>query len=130
MGKRQDSDESGNRKNQTREQPAQPTSTEQSGSAGRKTGDGSTGPGFFAPPDVNTPYQNPGYAAQTRIMSTLQPCFMNKDTWWTWFLHRTSCGVSMVRWIFEQADKGIRNRAACMERDNTKGFDKLQYDDQ
>ena len=45
MGKRQNSDESGNRKNQTREQPAQPTSTEQSGSAGRKTGDGSNADG-------------------------------------------------------------------------------------
>lgn len=96
----------------------------------RKTGEGSTGPGFFVPPDVKTPYQNPGYAAQTRIMSSLQPCFMNKDTWWTWFLHRTTYGVSMVRWIFDQADQAIRKRAAYTARDNSKGFAKLQYEDQ
>jgi dimethylaniline monooxygenase (N-oxide forming) len=95
----------------------------------RKTGDGSTGPSFFTPPDVSTPYQNPGYAAQTRIMSSLQPCFMNKDTWWTWFLHRTSYGVSMVKWIFGQADQGIRKRAAYAERDSSGGFDKLEYED-
>ncbi|KAF2831603.1 hypothetical protein CC86DRAFT_141355 [Ophiobolus disseminans] len=66
----------------------------------RKTGDGSTGPGVFAPANVSTPYRNPGLAAQTRIMSTLQPCFMNKDTLWSWFLHRTTYGISMIKWIF------------------------------
>jgi dimethylaniline monooxygenase (N-oxide forming) len=94
----------------------------------RKTGDGSTVPGFFAPPDVPTPYQNVGFAAQTRLMSSLQPSFINKDTWWTWFLHRTSYGVRLVKWIFDSADKGIRKRAAYHERKSTKGFEKLQYE--
>jgi dimethylaniline monooxygenase (N-oxide forming) len=94
----------------------------------RKTGDGSTGPGFFAPADVPTPYRSPGFAAQTRVMSSLQPCFMNHDTWWSWFLHRTSYGVKMVKWIFDQADITIRKRAAYKERPSTKGFEKLQYE--
>jgi hypothetical protein len=94
----------------------------------RKTGDGSTGPGFFASPDVPTPYQNVGFAAQTRLMSSLQPGFMNKDTWWTWFLHRTSYGVRLVKSIFDAADKGIRKRAAYHERESTKGFEKLEYE--
>jgi dimethylaniline monooxygenase (N-oxide forming) len=94
----------------------------------RKTGDGSTGPGFFAPADVPTPYESPGYAAQTRVMSSLQPCYMNPDTWWARFLHRTSFGMGLVKWIFDQADIGIRKRAAYKERESTKGFEKLEYE--
>ncbi|KAH7087175.1 flavin-binding monooxygenase-like protein-like protein [Paraphoma chrysanthemicola] len=93
----------------------------------RKTGDGSTGPGFFAPVDIKTPYRNAGYAAQTRAMSSFQPCFMVKDTWWTWFLHQTSCGIGLVKWIFQQADKAIRSHAVYTERESTKGFAKLKY---
>lgn len=94
----------------------------------RKTGDGSTGPAFFAPADVSTPYQSPGYAAQTRVMSSLQPCFMNPDTWWAWFLHRTSWGMNLVKWIFDQADGTIRKQAAYKERQSSKGFEKLEYE--
>jgi hypothetical protein len=94
----------------------------------RKTGDDSAGPGFFAPPDVPTPYRNPGFAAQTRAMASLQPCFLMQDNLWSWFLHRTRYGVKLVKWIFDQADKTIRNRAAYKERKSTKGFEKLEYE--
>jgi dimethylaniline monooxygenase (N-oxide forming) len=94
----------------------------------RKTDDGSTGPAFFAPADTPTPYQSPGYMAQTRVISSLQPCYLNPDTWWAWFLHRTRFGTSIVKWIFDQADLGIRKRAAYKDRESTKGFEKLEYE--
>jgi len=94
----------------------------------RPNGPHSTGPGFFAPPDVQTPYQNPGFAAQTRIMSTLQPTFMNPDNWWTRFLHSTGMGARLVGWIFDKADAQIRSRAAYKERKSSKGFEKLEYE--
>jgi len=52
----------------------------------RKTG---TGPGFFAPLDMKTPYRNSVEAAMTRIMSSLQLSLLNRDGWWSWFLHST-----------------------------------------
>jgi dimethylaniline monooxygenase (N-oxide forming) len=94
----------------------------------RKTEDGSTGPAFFAPADAPTPYRSPGYMAQTRVMSRLQPCYLNPDTWWAWFLHRTRFGMGIVKWIFNQADLGFRKRAAYKDRESAKGFEKLEYE--
>lgn len=94
----------------------------------RKTGDKSTGPGYFAPADVKTPYRSAGFAAQTRIMASLQPCFMNPQNLWTWFLNRTTYGVKLVKWIFKEADNTTRKRAAYRERESTKGFEKLEYE--
>jgi dimethylaniline monooxygenase (N-oxide forming) len=91
----------------------------------RKTG---TGPGFFAPIDLKTPYKNGVEAAQTRIMSTLQPSLLNKDTWWTWFLHSTIVGVALVKWVFFLLDSAVRKRADYKGRKSMKGFDKLEYD--
>ncbi|KAF7512753.1 hypothetical protein GJ744_000320 [Endocarpon pusillum] len=87
-----------------------------------------TGAGFFAPVDLKTPYKNGVEAAQTRIMSTLQPSLLNQDTWWTWFLHSTNIGVGIVKWIFSILDAEVRKRADYKGRKSTKGFEKLEYD--
>ncbi|KAJ8064948.1 hypothetical protein OCU04_007252 [Sclerotinia nivalis] len=91
----------------------------------RKTG---TGAGFFAPIDLKTPYKNGVEAAQTRVMSTLQPSLLNRDTWWTWFLHSTFIGVAIVKWIFSVLDKTVREKADYKGRKSSKGFEKLEYD--
>lgn len=91
----------------------------------RKTGPGA---GFFAPIDMSTPYKNPGEAAQTRVMSSLQPCLLNKDSLWTWFLHRTSIGIWLVTWLFSLLDAEIRKRANFKSRGSKKSFEKLDFD--
>lgn len=73
-------------------------------------------------------YPNPGFAAQTRVMSSLQPSFLVKHIWSTAFLCRASCGVGPVKWIFAQADQTIRKRAAYRGRKSTKRFEKLEYE--
>lgn len=91
----------------------------------RKAG---AGAGFFAPIDLKTPYRNGVEAAQTRIMSTLQPSILNPDTWWTWFLHSTVIGVAVIKWIFSVLDKTVREKADYKGRKSSKGFEKLEYD--
>ncbi|KAF4631973.1 hypothetical protein G7Y89_g6153 [Cudoniella acicularis] len=91
----------------------------------RNTG---AGAGFFAPIDLKTPYKNGVEAAQTRIMSMLQPSLLNSDNWFTWFLHSTSVGVGIVKWIFSALDKEVRKRADYKGRKSTKGFEKLEYE--
>ncbi|KAF2184197.1 FAD/NAD(P)-binding domain-containing protein [Zopfia rhizophila CBS 207.26] len=68
------------------------------------------------------------WAAQTRIMSSLQPSVLNKETWWAWFLHRTNIGIRIVKWIFSLLDTEVRKRADNKERKSTKGFEKPEYD--
>ncbi|PQE29814.1 flavin-binding monooxygenase-like family protein [Rutstroemia sp. NJR-2017a WRK4] len=91
----------------------------------RKTG---TGAGFFAPLDLRSPYKNTVEAAQTRIMSSLQPSLLNPDTWWTWFLHSTKFGVALVKRIFSAVDGTVRSRADYKGRKSSKAFQKLEYD--
>ena len=88
----------------------------------------STGAGFFAPIDLKTPYKNGVEAAQTRIMSSLQPSLLNQDSWWTWLLHSTKLGVKLVNKIFLILDTEVRKRADYKGRESTKGFEKLEYD--
>jgi hypothetical protein len=90
----------------------------------RTTGKGA---GFFVPLDAKTPYKNVGEAAQTRIMATLQPSILNRDSWWNWLLHNTSIGIFLVRLLFSMVDKDARTRANYKGRKSTKGFDKLDY---
>ncbi|KAF2111413.1 flavin-binding monooxygenase-like protein-like protein [Lophiotrema nucula] len=92
----------------------------------RETGPDSTGPGFFMPIDIPTGYGSAGIAAQTRVMSSLQPCYLLRDSWWTRFLHGTSIGVKLVKWVFGQAEAQMQKRAAYKTRPSTKGFEKLQ----
>jgi hypothetical protein len=73
-------------------------------------------------------YLNTGFAAHTRVMSSLQPSFLVKDTWWTAFLCRTSCSVGLVKWTFAQTDQTIRKRAVYLKRKSTKAFEKLKYE--
>ena len=94
----------------------------------RPTGPDSTGPAYFVPADISTPYENIGLSAQTRVMASLQPTFLNKTTWWAWFLHNTSFGVKLVKWLFSKVDAQVRNRAAYRERESTRGFEKLEYE--
>ncbi|CZR63620.1 related to dimethylaniline monooxygenase [Phialocephala subalpina] len=87
-----------------------------------------TGPGFFAPIDMKSPYTNAVEAAQTRIMTSLQPSIMLPRNLWTWFLHSTWIGVWLVKFIFGTLDKEIRKRADYKGRESTKGFADLEYD--
>jgi cation diffusion facilitator CzcD-associated flavoprotein CzcO len=91
----------------------------------RKTG---TGPGFFAPLDMKTPYRNAVEASMTRIMSSLQPSLLNKDSWWSWFLHSTKIGALLVNKIFSIVDTEVRKQADYKGRKSTKGFEKLEYE--
>jgi dimethylaniline monooxygenase (N-oxide forming) len=87
-----------------------------------------TGPGFFAPLDMKPPaYRNAPEAAQTRVMSTFQPSFLNQDTWWTRFLHSTSAGVWLVQKMFSLLDAEVKKRANYTGRKDTRGFEKLEY---
>ena len=90
----------------------------------RKTG---TGPGFFAPIDMKTPYRNGLEAAQTRVMSSLQPSILNPDTLWGWFLHSTVFGAAIIKWLFSRLDAVVRKRADYRGRKSTQGFEKLEY---
>jgi dimethylaniline monooxygenase (N-oxide forming) len=90
----------------------------------RKTG---TGPGFFAPIDMKTPYRNGLEAAQTRVMSSLQPSILNPETLWSWFLHSTVLGAAIVKWLFAKLDAVVRKSADYRGRKNTHGFEKLEY---
>ena len=88
-----------------------------------------TGPGFFAPLDMSTPgYKNAAEAAQTRLMSSLQPSLLNEDTKWTQFLHNTNIGNGIINGVFGFVDKEVRKRANYTGRKSTKGFEKLAYD--
>jgi dimethylaniline monooxygenase (N-oxide forming) len=87
-----------------------------------------TGPGFFAPLDMKTPYKNAAEAAQTRLLSSFQPSLLNEHTLWTWFLHSTRIGVGIVKGMFLFVDKEVRKRADYTGRKSTKGFEKLKYD--
>ncbi|KUJ08232.1 flavin-binding monooxygenase-like protein-like protein [Mollisia scopiformis] len=87
-----------------------------------------TGPGFFAPIDTKSPYRNVVEAAQTRVMSTLQPSITGPENWWTGFLHRTWVGRWLVGFIFTALDKSIRDVANYKGRASEKGFKGLEYD--
>jgi dimethylaniline monooxygenase (N-oxide forming) len=89
-----------------------------------------TGPGFFAPTDVKTPYRNAVEAAHTMAMSLLQPYIFHKDGWWVWFLHRTWIGIWLVTWLFSQIDIEAKRRAGYTTREGScrdRGFHKLEY---
>ncbi|KAE8446489.1 hypothetical protein EG329_011952 [Mollisiaceae sp. DMI_Dod_QoI] len=87
-----------------------------------------TGPGFFAPVDIKTPYRNVVEANQTRVMSTLQPSITLPQNWWTWFLHNTWIGIWLVTSIFKLMDNEVKKRANYKGRESTKGFELLEYD--
>jgi dimethylaniline monooxygenase (N-oxide forming) len=95
----------------------------------RRTGDGSTGPGFFAPAHTVVPgYANAGLMAQTRVMASLQPSFLREEGWWNWLVNRTRLGVAFVNAVFGKADKALREAARYRERESEKGFEKLEYE--
>ncbi|KAI1079626.1 putative dimethylaniline monooxygenase [Whalleya microplaca] len=63
----------------------------------RKTGNGSLGAAALAPIDLPTPYRNGVEASQTRIMASLQPCYLIPyRSWWTWLLHSTDLGAKLI----------------------------------
>jgi dimethylaniline monooxygenase (N-oxide forming) len=95
----------------------------------RKTGEnGSLGAAALAPIDLPTPYKNGVEASQARIMASLQPCFMSRQSWWSWFLHSTSVGTRLVTKVFALLDETVRKYAGYRERESDKGFEKLEYD--
>lgn len=93
-----------------------------------KSGEGGRGPAFFVHADTHPGYENTGFAAQTRVMASLQPTLWNAGTWWTRFICGTRLGVSIVRLMFSKIDAMIRKRAGYCERDSSKGFSKLEYE--
>ena len=94
----------------------------------RKTGDNSTGPGYFAPGDTVKGYKTPGHMAQTRFWASLQPSFLLEVTWWTRFLQCTSWGVGLVNLLFGVVDRRLRDRARYKDRQSDKGFEKLEFE--
>lgn len=89
-----------------------------------------TGPGFFTPIDVPTPYKNAIESANTMAMSILQPSIFHEDSWWVWLFHRTWFGMWLVTWIFSQLDIEARRRAGFNRRGSAahaRGFDDLDY---
>lgn len=89
-----------------------------------------TGPGFFAPMDLPSPYKNTIEAANTGAMGLLQPSIFLEEGWWVWFLHRTWLGIWLISWIFGKVDAEAKKRAGyftrgkeCQER----GFNKLDF---
>ncbi|KAH7348251.1 hypothetical protein BKA66DRAFT_477223 [Pyrenochaeta sp. MPI-SDFR-AT-0127] len=89
-----------------------------------------TGPGFFAPIDLSSPYKNVVEAANTGAMGLLQPSIFLEDGWWVWFLHRTWLGIWLISWIFGQVDIEAKKRAGYLTRgqeSRERGFDKLDF---
>jgi dimethylaniline monooxygenase (N-oxide forming) len=89
-----------------------------------------TGPGFFAPIDMRSPYRNTVEAANTMAMSLLQPSIFHDDGWWVWFFHRTWIGIWIVTWLFGQIDIEAKRRAGYSTREGScrdRGFHKLEY---
>ncbi|KAK7917792.1 flavin-binding monooxygenase-like protein-like protein [Apiospora marii] len=95
----------------------------------RKAGNGSLGTAALAPIDLPTPYRNGVEASQARIMASLQPSYLIPNrSWWTWFLHSTRLGATLVGKIFAALDGAVRKSAGYRERKSDKGFAKLEYD--
>ncbi|CAO2649178.1 Nn.00g101270.m01.CDS01 [Neocucurbitaria sp. VM-36] len=92
--------------------------------------EGGTGPGFFAPIDLSSPYQNTVESANTAAMGYIQPSIFHEDGWWVWFLHRTWIGMWLVTSIFGVIDSAAKQRANYHGRGKEtkeRGFDKLDY---
>ncbi|KAF2833913.1 putative dimethylaniline monooxygenase [Ophiobolus disseminans] len=95
----------------------------------RQTGNGSLGAAALEPIDLPTPYKNGVEASQARIMASLQPCYLIPNrSWWTWLLHSTHIGATVVSKVFSLLDNTVRNYAGYRERKSDKGFEKLEYD--
>jgi dimethylaniline monooxygenase (N-oxide forming) len=89
-----------------------------------------TGPGFFAPIDIKSPYRNTVESANTMAMSMLQPSIFHKDGWWVWFFHRTWIGIWLITWLFGKIDVEAKRRAGYHSREGSckeRGFYKLDY---
>ena len=92
----------------------------------RKSG---SGPGTFLVPNKMGKYDNPTEIAMTRIAGTLSPSHLLKDTWWTWFLHRTAFGRWLLLKIYEFIEKDMLAGAGWGTRKGAKeGFEKLKPD--
>ncbi|OAL49284.1 flavin-binding monooxygenase-like protein-like protein [Pyrenochaeta sp. DS3sAY3a] len=93
--------------------------------------DDGTGPGFFAPIDLPSPYANAVDAANTYAMGLLQPSLWHDEkSWWVWFLHQTWLGIWLVTFIFGSLDDASRKRAGYATRGGDakkRGFDQLDY---
>lgn len=55
-----------------------------------------TGPGFFFSPKGKGPYKNAFEIGMTRLAATFTPSVMNRETWWTRFLHGFKYGVKLM----------------------------------
>jgi hypothetical protein len=93
----------------------------------RRTG---SGPGAFTNPadTARGPFLNDPELAATRLFATLSPqCYEERDTIWTWFLHRTGLGNKIVDAFWNSAVRkckevgDFQNRAGALE-----GFEGLE----
>ncbi|CAO2651136.1 Nn.00g094330.m01.CDS01 [Neocucurbitaria sp. VM-36] len=91
----------------------------------RKTG---TGAPFFASGRGKGPFKNAFEAAHTRLVATLGPSIFNGETMWTNFVQHNWLGRSLIGKLLGGQDQSIRNEANYHGRDNSKGFDQLEYD--
>jgi hypothetical protein len=87
-----------------------------------------TGPSFFASGKGKGPFKNAFEAAHTRIVASLGPSIFNPDNFWTSFLQYYQLGQWLVGKVLENQDQAIRNEANYKGRENSKGFDQLEYD--
>jgi dimethylaniline monooxygenase (N-oxide forming) len=89
-----------------------------------------TGPGFYVPIDLQSPYRNTVDAANTMAMSLLQPSIFHRDQLWVWLFHRTWIGIWFITWLFSQIDVEAKRRAGYTTRTGTcrdRGFHQLEY---
>ncbi|KAF1846034.1 flavin-binding monooxygenase-like protein-like protein [Cucurbitaria berberidis CBS 394.84] len=89
-----------------------------------------TGPGWFSPIDLASPYASTIESANTQAMSFMQPSIFHEEGWWVWFLHRTWLGVWLVSWLFGLIDAEAKKRAGYFTRgkeSQERGFEQLDY---
>lgn len=87
-----------------------------------------TGPSFFASGKGKGPFKNAFEAAHTRIVAYLGPSIFNPENFWTNFLQHYQLGQWLVGKLLENQDQAIRNEANYKGREDSKGFDQLEYE--
>ena len=87
------------------------------------------GPARFTSAKAVAGYRNTAEAAATRLFTSLSPSCFSPSTWWSWFLHGTRIGNSLVATIFAGTEKKSNEDANFQGREGArKGFETLHPD--
>ena len=84
-----------------------------------------SGPGLLLSPKGKGPYKNSFEIGMTRVAATLDPSYLNIDSWWMRLLHGTKWGAKIVSGAWGTIDKESRKEANFQGRGDGKGFEKL-----